>query len=195
MPRVIYYAASTLNGFLADAHDSLDWLFVVEQAHDSFPSFIEGISAIVQGSTTYEWVVRHEDLRAHPEKWPAFYGARPTWVFTSRELPGVTGADVRFASGAVRDAWPAIAAAAGEGDIWLVGGGDLVGQFDDAGLLDEIRVQIAPVTLTAGRPVLPRDVDSTRLRLEAVAQNGQFAELRYSVRHPKALLAPAEHPI
>ncbi|NLA08968.1 MAG: dihydrofolate reductase, partial [Microbacteriaceae bacterium] len=128
----------------------------------------------------------HEDLLAHPEKWPAFYGARPTWVFTSRRLPGVTGADVRFAAGSVRDAWPAIAEAAGDRDVWVVGGGDLVGQFDDAGLLDEIRMQIAPVTLTAGRPALPRNIDSTRLRLEAVAQNGQFAELQYRVRHPES---------
>ncbi len=193
MPRVIYYTASTLNGFLADAHDSLDWLFVVEQAQDGFPAFIEGIGAIVQGSTTYEWVLAHEDLLAHPEKWPAFYGARPTWVFTSRRLPGVTGADVRFAAGSVRDAWPAIAEAAGDRDVWVVGGGDLVGQFDDAGLLDEIRMQIAPVTLTAGRPALPRNIDSTRLRLEAVAQNGQFAELQYRVRHPESAAASGAH--
>lgn len=113
MPRVIYYTASTLNGFLADDTDSLDWLFVVEQATDAFPAFIADIGVIVQGSTTYEWVVTHEDLIAHPEKWPAFYGPRPNWVFTTRELPTVAGADVRFASGSVIDAWPAIAAAAG----------------------------------------------------------------------------------
>lgn len=194
MPRVIFFTASTLNGFLADADDNLDWLFAVEQARDTFPSFLEGIGAIVQGSTTYEWVLAHEDLLAHPEKWPAFYGARPTWVFTTRELPGVAGADVRFAAGAVREAWPAIAAAAGDRDVWLVGGGDLVGQFDDAGLLDEIRVQFAPVTLSGGRPLLPRTIDSTRLRLEGVARNGQFAELTYRVRHPEAEPKPGPEP-
>lgn len=181
MPRVIYYTASTLNGFLADDNDSLEWLFAVEQTHDAFKPFIAGVGAIVQGSTTYEWVVKHEGLVEHPERWPAFYGPRPSWVFTTRELPIIPGADVRFASGSVVDAWPAIVAAAGEQDVWLVGGGDLVGQFADAGLLDEIRVQIAPVTLPAGRPLLPRQLTSERLHLESVAQNGQFAELVFTV--------------
>ena len=186
---MIYYTASTLNGFLADDANSLEWLFAVDQATDSFAPFIEGVGAIVQGSTTYEWVVAHEDLIAHPEKWPAFYGSRATWVFTSRSLPLVPGADVRFASGSVLDAWPAIVEAAGDRDVWLVGGGDLVGQFADAGLLDELRVQVAPVTLTSGKPLLPRNLDSSVLRLQSVSQNGQFAELVYTVVRPLAEVA------
>ncbi|GAA5027664.1 dihydrofolate reductase family protein [Microbacterium fluvii] len=181
MTRVIYYTATTLDGFLADEHDSLDWLFAVEQQRDGFPAFLEGVGAIVQGSTTYEWVLRHEDLVDHPEKWPGFYGARPTWVFTSRVLPEVAGADVRFAEGAVVDHWHRIRESAGPGDVWVVGGGDLAGQFADAGLLDEIRLSVAPVTLGSGRPLLPRRFDSDRLHLASVGQNGQFAELTYLV--------------
>jgi len=181
--RAIYYTATTLDGFLADDHDSLDWLFVVEQEQDGFPLFLDTIGAIVQGSTTYEWVVRHEDLIAHPEKWPEFYGARPNWVFSRRALPRIDGADLRFASGDVRERWPDIAASAGDRDVWIVGGGDLAGQFADAGLLDEIRVSVAPVTLGSGRPLLPRRFESDRLTLTSVARNGQFAELTYTVRH------------
>ena len=183
MTRAIYYTATTLDGFLADDHDSLDWLFVVEQEQDGFPLFLDTIGAIVQGSTTYEWVVRHEDLIAHPEKWPEFYGARPNWVFSRRALPRIDGADLRFASGDVRERWPDIAASAGDRDVWIVGGGDLAGQFADAGLLDEIRVSVAPVTLGSGRPLLPRRFESDRLTLTSVARNGQFAELTYTVRH------------
>jgi dihydrofolate reductase len=180
--RTIFYTATTLDGFLADDSDSLDWLFVIPQDHDGFPTFLEDVGAIVQGSTTYEWVVRHEDLVAHPEKWPAFYGARPNWVFTSRTLAEIPGADVRFTAGAVRDSWPEIAASAGDKDVWIVGGGDLAGQFADAGILDEIRLSVAPVTLGSGRPLLPRRFESDRLTLTSVAQNGQFAELTYTVR-------------
>ena len=68
--------------------------------------------------------------------------------------------------------------------MWLMGGGDLVGQFDDAGLLDRVVVSIAPVTLGAGAPLLPRDIRSDRLRLTAVKQAGQFAELHYDVTSP-----------
>ncbi|GAA1931241.1 dihydrofolate reductase family protein [Microbacterium aoyamense] len=186
MPKVTFYTATTLNGFLADDHDSLDWLFAApggEGGDADFQRFLDGIGVLVQGSSTYEWVLEHEDLLAHPEKWPAFYGARPTFVFTTRDLPAVDGADVRFVRGAVTDAWPAILEASGDRDVWVVGGGDLAGQFADAGLLDEIRVSIAPATLPSGKPLLPRALGADVLELTAVRQAGAFAELTYTVSH------------
>lgn len=185
MPRVIFYTATTLNGFLADDEHSLDWLFATpggEGGDSDFPSFLSGIGVLVQGSSTYEWVLRHEDLIAHPEKWPSYYGARPTFVFTGRELPAVPGADIRFVRGDVRDAWASIREAAGDKDVWIVGGGDLAGQFADAGLLDEIRVSIAPAVLPSGMPLLPRRIGADVLTLTAVRQAGAFAELTYAVK-------------
>jgi dihydrofolate reductase len=184
MPRTIFYTAATLNGFLADDDDSLEWLFAVpggEGGDGDFQDFLAGIGVLVQGSSTYEWVLRHEDLVAHPEKWPAYYGARPTFVFTRRELPTVPGADIRFVQGEVRDAWGRIREAAGDLDVWIVGGGDLAGQFADAGLLDEIVVSVAPATLTSGKPLLPRDLGADTLTLTRVRQAGAFAELTYAV--------------
>ncbi|HSL63532.1 MAG TPA: dihydrofolate reductase family protein, partial [Gaiellaceae bacterium] len=58
---------------------------------------------------------------------------------------------------------------------------DLVGQFAEAGLLDEVLVSIAPVTLGAGKPLLPRRLE---LRLEEVGRNGDFVAARYSVVRP-----------
>lgn len=185
MPRVIFYTATTLNGFLADDHDSLDWLFAVpggEGGDADFQDFLSRIGVLVQGSSTYEWVLEHEDLVARPEKWPSYYGARPTWVFTTRTLPVVPEADIRFASGDVRDVWPAIRDAAGDRDVWVVGGGDLAGQFADAGLLDEIRVSVAPATLATGKPLLPRRLGADRLELVSARKAGAFAELTYAVR-------------
>jgi dihydrofolate reductase len=187
MTRVVYNTATTLNGFLADDADSLDWLFAVPGADDAeqaFPAFLEGIGVIVMGSTTYEWVLEHERLLEHPEKWQASYGERPSFVLTSRDLALVPGARLALHSGAIDELWPSILEAAGGKDVWLVGGGDVVGQFADIGLLDEIRVSVAPVTIEAGRPLLPRRLESDRLRLESVQQAGQFAELVYSVRRP-----------
>nr|MBP7661734.1 dihydrofolate reductase family protein [Burkholderiaceae bacterium] len=66
--------------------------------------------------------------------------------------------------------------------IWLVGGGELVGQFHDAGLLDEIIVQVASVTLGAGRPLLPRRITNPPLQLLSARLIGPgFSELRYAV--------------
>ena len=69
-------------------------------------------------------------------------------------------------------------AAAGGKDLWIVGGGDLAGQFADAGLLDEVIVYIAPVALGSGAPLLPRRVE---LRLEELGRNRDFACARYAV--------------
>ncbi|MBW9093857.1 dihydrofolate reductase [Microbacterium jejuense] len=184
MARVIFYTATTLNGFLADDEDSLDWLFSVpggEGGDADFHEFLAGIGVLVQGSSTYRWVLEHEDLVAHPEKWPSYYGDRPTWVFSSRDQPIVPGVDIRFASGDVAEVWPQIRDAADGKDVWVVGGGDLAGQFADAGLLDEIRVSVAPATLASGKPLLPRALGADRLELTAVRQAGAFAELTYRV--------------
>ena len=70
-----------------------------------------------------------------------------------------------------------VAAARGK-NVWIVGGGDLAGQFADAGLLDEVLVTIAPVTLGAGAPLLPRRIE---LRLDELGQNGDFVCGRFSV--------------
>jgi dihydrofolate reductase len=75
----------------------------------------------------------------------------------------------------------AIGEAAGQGAVWLQGGGDLVGQFLDAGALNEIQVSIAPALLAAGAPLLPRDIGPGRLRLKAAAAVGQFVHATYEV--------------
>ena len=83
------------------------------------------------------------------------YGETPCWVFTPRTLPSVPGADIPFVQGDVRPVHQEIAQAAGDRNVWLVGSGELVGQFADCGLLDEVLVSIAPVTLGREAPLPP----------------------------------------
>jgi len=180
--RMIYNTATSLSGYIADEQSSLAWLFAVDsETLPDHEAFLAGIGVLISGSTTYEWVLREEDLVAHPEKWPAYYGDRPYLVFTTRDLPVPAGADVRFVRGDVRDALPAIREAAGDRDAWVVGGGDLAGQLLDAGALDEVQLSVAPAALTGGAPVLPRRVGPDRLRLRDVQRYGQFAHLVYDV--------------
>jgi dihydrofolate reductase len=190
MTRFVYATATSLDGFLADADNSLDWLFAVsggEEAQAAMASFIDGVGALVMGSTTYRWVLEHERLLEQPEKWRSYYGDRPTFVFSSRpDLPLIPGADIRLASGPVASHADDLRAAAAGRDVWVMGGGDLAGQFDDAGLLDAVRLSVAAVTLGSGAPLLPRRIESSRLVLREVGQAGQFAELRYDVRRPPA---------
>jgi dihydrofolate reductase len=179
MSRIIFETASTLNGFIADEANSLDWLFAV--AGDEQPPSGPTATVHVEGSTTYEWVLEHADLIEQPQKWAEYFGEKPTFVFTTRDLSVPAGADVRFVGGSVADALPAIREAAGDGDIWVVGGGDLAAQFLDAGVLDEISISIAPATVIAGAPLFPRVLGADRLRLKAAASVGQFAHLVYEV--------------
>ncbi|MEH0109752.1 dihydrofolate reductase family protein [Tersicoccus sp. MR15.9] len=190
-PRTIYYTAATLDGFLADEHHDLGWLLRLAPDPErtppgfDFATFFAGVGAMMMGGNTYRWVHRHEDLAAQPQRWTDVYGTTPCWVFSSQDLPPVEGADIRPVRGAVADVLPAVRAAAGNRDVWLLGGGDLVGQVDDAGGLDELRVSIAPVTLGAGRPLLPRRLEQ-RLTLTGVDTDGTFAYLAYDVAPPAA---------
>jgi dihydrofolate reductase len=188
--KVRYFTATTLDGFIADSDNSLDWLFVVERDEDdrSWEEFIGGVGALVMGATTYEWVLAHEtEMLESPEKWRGYYGDRPTWVFTHRELPRIPDIDLTFVQGDVRPVYDEIVKALGHQPgqaIWIVGGGELVGQFDDAGLLDEIRLGVTPVTLGAGAAVLPRRITSERMRLRSVSRSGQMVNLVYDVSRP-----------
>ena len=182
-----YYTASSLDGFIATPDDSLEWLFPLGDINDtSYPKFIAEVGALAMGSATSEWMLRHvvNPASGRPQPWPY---AQPTWVFSSRELPSVPGADIRFARGDVRPVHEAMQRAAGGKNVLIVGGGGLVGQFHDAGLLDEIIVQVASVTLGAGKPLLPRSITSPPLKLVSAQRFGDgFAELRYRVPTQRA---------
>lgn len=188
MTRIVYYTASTLNGFLADQEHSLDWLFAVDDAGaPDMGAFMDSMGVFVEGSSTYEWVLKAENLIAEPAKWQQYYGTKPTYVFTSRTLPVPEGADVRFVNGSVADVLTEIKSAAGDLDVWVVGGGDLAGQFLDVGALDELVVTLAPATLVGGAPLLPRNVGADRLKLRGATQCGEFAVLNYDVLEQPAV--------
>lgn len=178
-----YYTATSVDGYIADEENSLGWLFQFSDdpgGDDRYATFVAGIGAVVMGSTTYEWILR-EEIRDDPGRWPY---EQPTWVFTSRTLPGVPGADIRFVTGPVEPVHAEIAALLPAGkDLWVVGGGELVGMFLDAGLLDQVHLGMAPVLLGRGAPLLPRRLVTPPLVLEECSQAGPFVQLRYRVPH------------
>ena len=177
-----YYTATSLDGFLATPDDSLDWLFALgDAAETSYPDFIREVGALAMGAATYEWMLRHVvgPGADRPEPWPY---SQPAWVFTSRTLPGVAGVDIRFVRGDVRPVHQEMVRAAAGRNVWIVGGGELAGQFYDHGLLDEIIVQVGSVTLGAGKPLLPRSITDPPLQLTSARKMGMaFVEIRYGV--------------
>jgi len=177
-----YYAATSLDGFIATPDDSLEWLFPLGDIEETgYPDFIRDVGALAMGSSTYEWMLRHivGPQARRPGPWPY---KQPTWVFTTRSLAVAAGADIRFASGDVRAVHADMVRAANGKNVWIVGGGELAGQFYDRGLLDEVIAQVGSVTLGAGKPLLPRLITRPPLRLMSARAMGEgFAELRYEV--------------
>jgi len=178
-----YYTATTLDGFIADPDNSLDWLFTRKREADgplNYGEFIADVGAMTMGSTTYEWILDHEFRGKDPAEWKWPYDIR-CWVFTHRQLPVVPESKVEFTSADIATVHREMVGAAGDRNVWIVGGGDLAGQFADVGLLDEVIVSIAPVTLGAGAPLLPRRIE---LRLDELGRNGDLACAKFSVVRP-----------
>ncbi|WP_040838828.1 dihydrofolate reductase family protein [Nocardia brevicatena] len=176
--RTQYYTATSLDGYIADPDNSLDWLLEIADdggAESDISRFLSEVGAMCMGATTYEWIVANQS----PEDWKKSYGDLPCWVFTHRELSPIPGANLRFVSGDVEPVHKQMAEVADARNIWVVGGGGLAGQFADAGLLDEVIASVAPVTLGSGAPLLPRRILSARMRLVDVGRFGQFAQLTY----------------
>ena len=181
---IVYNTATTANGFLATPDDSLEWLFQVEgQAPDMEP-FTRAVSVTVMGSTTYRWLLETQQMLEYPQQWQEFFGDRLTFVFSTRDLPVPAGVRVRVLNSSVVQALPTIMAGAGNGTVWVMGGGDLVGQFLDAEILDRVVMTLAPAFLSTGKPLLPRDVPPSHLSLVGARTVGQFVEVTYDVMRP-----------
>ena len=174
-----YYTATSINGYISDENHSLDWLLQFGDI-ESMDDFFKNIGAAAMGSTTYEWLLEQEKKQESTRTWPFEF---PIWVFSSRNLPVMANADIRFAKGDVADYHPDMMNAAEGKNIWLIGGGDLVGQFHDHGLLDEVILSVAPVMLKRGAQLLPRKITSPPLKLIDVQKHEDiFAVLIYKVQ-------------
>jgi len=169
----VYYTASSLDGFIVDQYDSLDWLTSRSIDIDGpfgYRAFGETVGALVMGAATYEWLAANQ-----PGDW--MY-EQPSWVLTSRPQIVIPGHPVRVFNGSVAELHPELVAAAGDKDVWVVGGGDVAAQFVMGGLIDEMVVSYAPCTLGAGSPVLPLRSEWT---LVESGVNGDFVCARWAV--------------
>ena len=193
MAKTQYYCAATLDGYIADKDDGIDWLMGYEgsyEGEDAEPSpmsdgggyerFYDGVGALVSGSATYEFVY---DRIADGGKWP--YEGKPYWVFSSREHPAPEGdgVDVRVAAAAAADLHGEMMAAAGGRNLWIVGGGNVASQFAHAGLLDEVLLTVVPVVLGEGKPLFDRPLPGGPMQLTGTrAYQSGMVELRYELR-------------
>jgi dihydrofolate reductase len=187
--RTQYYCASSLDGYIAEADDTLEWLTSYEGSYEGgetspgkagYDEFYAGVGALVSGSVTYEFVLEH--VRGG-RQWP--YKGKPYWVLSSRDLPLPDGdeVDVRIADAPVRELHPEMIEMAGERNLWVVGGGNVASQFARDGLLDDVFVTVVPVVLGSGKPLFDRRLPGGPMQLTGTrAFDAGMVELRYQIR-------------
>jgi dihydrofolate reductase len=171
--RVVYYVAASLDGRIAGPEHDLAFLETLssEAGDHGYAEFLAGIDGLVTGASTYEF------MTAYP--WP--YDDRPAWLVTHRDdLPDIEGADVRRFSGDVAELVAELEAAGLE-RVWLLGGGNLAGQFLAIDRLDELILTLAPTFVGRGPSLADGDFPLRRFRLVSVerAEDTEGVSLKY----------------
>jgi dihydrofolate reductase len=170
---VTLHVVSSLDGFIASKDNSVSWMDSSGDVYekgvtDDGAEVIQSIDCYVVGSRTYEHALQLG--------WP--YGDTPTVVLTSRELPS-TRQSVEFYSGDLKRLVGEILAPRYR-NIWLVGGAMLGQSFLSLGLVDEIRLMIAPVTLADGLRLFGDSGAGQKWHLkDVVAYKNGYVELSY----------------
>jgi dihydrofolate reductase len=167
---------SSLDGFIAKPDNSVAWMDCgsvyeagVSISAEEIATFLKGIDCYVMGSRTYE--------HALELGWP--YGDTTVIVVTSREWPPARKS-VEFYSGDLKALVDAKLAPRYR-NIWLVGGAMLSQRFLELGLVDEIRLTIAPALLGEGLRLFGDSPTEQRWNLKnVVAYKNGFVELSYS---------------
>jgi dihydrofolate reductase len=176
--NVTLHMVSSLDGFIAKKDNSVSWLDSpgsvyeagVSISAEEIASFVKTIDCYVLGSHTYEHAIELG--------WP--YGDTPVVVVTGREWREARKS-IEFYSGDLQSLVE-VKLAPRYRNIWLVGGAILCNRFLELGLVDEIRLTIAPVLLGEGLRLFGDSLHEKRWNLkDVVAYKNGFVELSYSV--------------
>ena len=168
--KVVLYIAASLDGYIAKADHSLDWLLAVEGdgGDNGYGAFYATIGTVVMGRTTYDEVLKLTD------EFP--YVGKPCYVLTRENRPPAP--HIAYTSEPIETLVPRLTAEA-SGDVWLVGGGQLVRDFLAANLIDRVELAVIPTVLGSGIPLFPEGTPPRDFRLTGVERIGQIAMLRY----------------
>lgn len=147
MAQILGYIAASLDGYIAGPDDNLDWLFKydgLDLGEHDYGVFLKRIRTVVMGRGTYDFIARE------PAPWA--YDQQRVIVVTSRPItdpkgPLETRGDVDALIAELRELQ--------DGDVWMLGGGELQMAFMERGALDEIEIYVMPELIGGGRPLFP----------------------------------------
>jgi dihydrofolate reductase len=170
MARIIGYIATSLDGFIVDGKGSLEWLYTspVDLGEHHYNNFIKGIRTIVMGRATYDWLVA--------ENAPWAYGNQRVIVVTSRPIADPIG---ELETRSNIDDLISELRALNDGDVWMLGGGQLQMAFIERHALDEIEIYVMPRLIGGGVPLFPPTGARVNLELLSAKQLGGGVRLHY----------------
>ena len=147
MARILGYIAASLDGLIATEDDNLDWLFKyndMDLGEHDYGLFLKRVRTVVMGRGTYEFIARD------PSPWA--YGDQRVIVVSSRPIDEPRGPlEVRSDVDALIHELRAL----DDGDVWMMGGGQLQMTFLERGAVDEIEIYVIPEMLGGGRQLFP----------------------------------------
>jgi dihydrofolate reductase len=182
MPRkrkIIVYIATSADGYIARPDGDVEWLNRrPSTADDGMKAFYPTIDTILWGRKTYDWVLAYGKKKKI--KSGMFDTTVHNYVF-SRKPPKRAAAGVEFVSEPVKAFAQRLRAAQGK-DIWMMGGGELIASFLDAGEIDEFDIHVIPTFIGEGIPLIARRYRDVALKLRSTRKyaDGSF-RLRYQV--------------
>lgn len=177
MRKLTYGAACSLDGYIAREDGSVDWLQWSPDVARLTATYWAGVDTVLMGRKTYE-VARAAGTGAYP--------GVTNYVF-SRILAADPELNVSLVREDAAEFVRRLKTEPGRG-ICLMGGGELAHTLLEAGLVDEVGVNIQPIILGAGVPFLhrlPRATDLELLELEQIA--GGCVYILYRVRRAAAI--------
>lgn len=150
MSKVVYYVASTMDGYIATKEHTLGWLESYEISSDATPyeEFYQTIGALIMGSKTYEWILANS-----PNEWP--YRDLPIFVISKKILEKPSCADITFVQDSATDLAEKAKKLADGKDVWVVGGGKTAAYFANSKELDQLFITTIPTFIGDGVSLLP----------------------------------------
>jgi dihydrofolate reductase len=172
--RVIVHIAASADGYIAGPGGELEWLTSrpAPKGFYGIEAFVKTVDTNLFGRKTYDATL---GLGAK------FDPKNPTYVFSRREPPTDAPRGVEFVSGDIGEFVRHLRERPGK-DVWLMGGGELIASFLDAGAIDEFVVSVVPVFLGDGIPLIARRRRHVALDLLSVDRfEDGLVQLRYRV--------------
>lgn len=174
---VVFYIATSLDGYIATPEGSVEWLspFEVEGEDYGYGDFFDSIDGLVMGRTTYDQVLGFGD-------W--VYGEKPCWVCTGRSLQPPQPNIIPTAQTPAEVVQTAHSQEVQR--LWLVGGAKLADSFRQAGLISEYILSWMPVLLGDGIPLFGAGgpMEALQLVQSQVYDNGVI-QTHYGRRSPQ----------